>query len=54
MDTKKWKNIKSLFAKTISPFMSKWRYLRFQIKKNKENNKNFWDSFDHNFKNIPI
>ena len=46
--------MKSLFAKTDKSIYVKWRYLRLKIKKNKENNKNFGDSFDHNFKNIPI
>ena len=46
--------MKSLFAKTDKSIFVKLRYLRLQIKKNKDNNKNFCVTFDHNFKNIPL
>ena len=46
--------MKSLLAKTDKSIFVKLRYLRLKIKKNKENNKNFYVTFDHNFKNIPL
>ena len=46
--------MKSLFAKTDKSLFVKLRYLRLKIKKNKEINKNFCVTFDHNFKNIPL
>ena len=46
--------MKSLFAKTDKYIFVKLRYLPLKIKKNKENDKNFCVTFDHNFKNIPL
>ena len=46
--------MKSLFAKTDKSICAKWRYLRLKVKKNKENNKKMFASFDHNFKNVPL
>ena len=43
--------MKSLFAKTDKSIFAKWRYLRLKVRKNKENTKKIFASFDHNFKN---
>ena len=38
----------------LYPFWSNLRYLRFKLLKYKENNKKICNTFDHNFKNIPL
>ena len=39
-------------AKRVISIFVNLRYLRLKLLKNKENNKNIYDTFDHNFKNI--
>ena len=46
--------MKSLFAKPDKSILVKLRYLRLKIKKNRENDKNYFLTFGHNFKNIPL
>ena len=50
------KNIimKSFIAKRVISILVNLRYLRFKLLKYKENNKKICDTFDHNFKNIPL
>ena len=45
--------MKSFIAKHVSILVN-LRYLRFTLLKYKENNKNICNTFDHNFKNIPL
>ena len=46
--------MKSFIAKRVISILVNLRYLRFKLLKYKENNKNFLNTFDHNFKNIPL
>ena len=48
--------MKSFIAKRVISILVNLRYLRFKLLKYKENNKNICNSntFDHNFKNIPL
>ena len=46
--------MKSLFAKTDKYIFVKLLYLQLKIKKDKENNKIFYKTFDHNLKKIPL
>ena len=44
----------SFIAKRVISFLVNMRYLRFKLLKYKENNKTICNTFDHNFKNIPV
>ena len=44
----------SFIAKRLNSILVNLRYLRFKLLKYKENNKNICNTFDHNFKNIPL
>ena len=46
--------MKSFIAKRIISILVNLRYLRFKLLKYKENNKRICNTFDHNFKNIPL
>ena len=46
--------MKSFVAKRVISILVNLRYLRFNLLKYKENNKKFCNTFDHNFKNIPL
>ena len=46
--------LKSFIAKRVISILVNLRYLRFKLLKYKENNKNICNTFDHNFKNIPL
>ena len=46
--------MKSFIAKRVNSILINLRYLRFKLRKYKENNKNICDTIDHNFKNIPL
>ena len=46
--------MKSFIVKRVISILANLRYLRFQLLKYKENNKKICDTFDHNFKNIPL
>ena len=46
--------MKSFIAKRVNSILVNLRYLRFKLLKYKENNKKICDTFDHNFKNIPL
>ena len=46
--------MKSFIAKRVISILVNLRYLRFKLLKYKENNKNICNTFDHNFKNIPL
>ena len=46
-------NEKSFIAKRVKSILVNLRYLRFKLLKYKENKK-ICDTFDHNFKNIPL
>ena len=46
--------MKSFIAKRLNSILVNLRYLRFKLLKYKENNKKICNTFDHNFKNIPI
>ena len=46
--------MKSFIAKRINSILVNLRYLRFKLLKYKENNKKICNTFDHNFKNIPL
>ena len=48
------KYMKSFIAKRIISILVNLRYLRFKLLKYKENNKKICNTFDHNFKNIPL
>ena len=48
------KQMKSFIAKRIISILVNLRYLRFKLLKYKENNKKICNTFDHNFKNIPL
>ena len=45
---------KNFIAKRVISILVNLIYLRFKLLKYKENNKNICDTFDHNFKNIPL
>ena len=47
-------NMKSFIAKRLNSILVNLRYLRFKLLKYKENNKKICNTFDHNFKNIPL
>ena len=44
----------SFIAKRLNSILVNLRYLRFKLLKYKENNKKICNTFDHNFKNIPL
>ena len=46
--------MKSFIAKRVISILVNLRYLRFKQLKYKENNKKICNTFDHNFKNIPL
>ena len=46
--------MKSFIAKRLNSVLVNLRYLRFKLLKYKENNKKICNTFDHNFKNIPL
>ena len=46
--------MKSFIAKQVNSILVNLRYLRFKLLKSKENNKNICNTFDHDFKNIPL
>ena len=46
--------MKSFIAKRVISILVNLRYLRFKLLKYKENNKKMCNTFDHNFKNIPL
>ena len=46
--------MKSFIAKQLNSILVNLRYLRFKLLKYKENNKKICNTFDHNFKNIPL
>ena len=46
-------NMKSFIAKRLNSILVNLRYLRFKLLKYKENKK-ICNTFDHNFKNIPL
>ena len=46
--------MKSFIAKRVISILVNLRYLRFTQLKYKENNKKICNTFDHNFKNIPL
>ena len=46
--------MKSFIAKRVISILVNLRYLRFKLLKYKENNNNICNTFDHNFKNIPL
>ena len=46
--------MKSFIAKRVNSILIHLRYLRFKLLKYKENNKKMCNTFDHNFKNIPL
>ena len=48
------KHMNSFIAKRLNSILINLRYLRFKLLKYKENNKKICNTFDHNFKNIPL
>ena len=46
--------LKSFIAKRVNSILVNLRYLRSQLLEYKENNKKVCNTFDHNFKNIPL
>ena len=46
--------MKSFIAKRVISILVNLRYLRFKLLKYKENNKKICNTFDHNFKYIPL
>ena len=46
--------MKSFIAKRVNSILVNLRYLRFKLLKYKENNKKMCNTFDHDFKNIPL
>ena len=46
--------MKSFIAKRVISILVNLRYLRFKLLKYKENNKKICNTFDHNFKHIPL
>ena len=46
--------MKSFIAKWVNSILVYLRYLRFKLLKYKENTKEICNTFDHNFKNIPL
>ena len=46
--------MKSFIAKRVISILVNLRYLRFKLLKYIENNKKICNTFDHNFKNIPL
>ena len=49
-----YEHMKSFIAKRLDSILVNLRYLRFKLLKYKENNKKICNTFDHNFKNIPL
>ena len=49
-----YNKMKSFIAKQVNSILVNLRYLRFKLLKYKENNKKICNTFDHNFKNIPL
>ena len=47
-------SMKSFIAKRVNSILVNLRYLRFKLLKYKENNKKICNTFDHDFKNIPL
>ena len=43
-----------IIAKRVNFISVNLRYLRFKLLKYEENNENIYNTFDHNFKNVPI
>ena len=46
--------MKSFIAKGVISILVNLKYFRFKLLKYKENNKKICNTFDHNFKNIPV
>ena len=46
--------MKSFISKRVISILVNLRYLRFKLLKYTENNKKICNTFDHNFKNMPI
>ena len=46
--------MKSFIAKRLNCILVNLRYLRFKLLKYRENNKKIGNTFDNNFKNIPL
>ena len=46
--------MKSFIAKRVNSILVNLSYLRFKLLNYKENNKTICNTFDHNFKNIPL
>ena len=46
--------MKNFIAKRFNSILVNLRYLRFKLLKYKENNKKICNTFDHNFKYIPL
>ena len=46
--------LKIFIAKRVNSILVNLRYLKFKLLKYKENNKKICNTFDHNFKNIPL
>ena len=51
---RKHNDMKSFIAKRVNSILVNLRYLRFKLLKYKEHNKKMCNTFDHNFKNIPL
>ena len=49
-----WLYMTIFIAKRVIFILVNLRYLRFKLLKYKENNKKICNTFDHNFKNIPV
>ena len=49
-----WLHMKSFIATRVISILVNLRYLRFKLLKYKENNKKICNTFDRNFKNIPL
>ena len=47
-------HMKSFIAKRVNSILVNLRYLKFKLLTYKENNKKTCNTFDHNFKNIPL
>ena len=46
--------MKSFIAKRVNSILVNLRYLRFKLLKYKEYNNKIVNTFDHNFKNVPL
>ena len=47
-------SFEDFIAKRVISMLVNLRYLRFKLLKYKENNNEICNTFDHNFKNIPL